>query len=276
MKRSRVGYIVAFAGLVSVLALIACPGGSVDPEDVWTAMLKPCAKADQLGKDVLYFGTSNDNGPGTLWLKLASGAFQPAASFPSIVPKPDDQATVIDRGANAGCQGKSVQTKSADGSLGLSTNVVTASANVSASFKLAKSVTIGATKFRWESVFTIPYISQVTSLPAGNPIKVAFLSGQYFVETRALHVFGLTADLGYAKSVADSLKASFTGADKVAIGKASTTLQWTGANSDTLHITADDFFIAGELAQYTMSGLSSGNGTLVKLAVPAKATVQPK
>lgn len=237
---------------VAVSSLAGC--GTNDAKSAWNDVVKKCAASDLTAKTVLYFGPTNNVGPGSIWREGPEGGYRLRWTDKDLTWA----SNVVQPGGPLACEGKVVADFSGKASVGLTSLVAPASGELAGDLKRARTISAKANALAWDTIKEGPYEQHVNNLPQDSGVKQELHSGTRLVMVRALRVSGFTADLTFSQSDAASLKAKFNGEITSGVdAELSAGLSATWTNDTTLKISASDFYIAGELGQYTSTGFAT-------------------
>jgi hypothetical protein len=253
MSAKRKTYLaVAFVVVVASFTL-GCDG-SKDAKAVWNNGLKKCAVNDQIGPNVVYFGPSNALGPGTIFQKFSDGGIQVSHLADSygaqklLAPaKPFDCASNYSTSFKLGGSATLPSTIPVSGSL---------SANLSS----ARTVDVTATNLIWDQLIVGDYRSLVNALLETNDVKKDLLENHELVLSRALRVSGMKATLQFTNDAGAAAKLQIPNGSVISKSKDTSApvelnVSWQGNTQLTL-TAQSDFYIAGELRNYTATGLA--------------------
>jgi len=232
---------------ISVLAVACVPH---DARAIWTQVVKKCAKNDLIGSDVLYFGPSNADGPGTVFQPFQSGGTQ-ESHLPSEYIS--NVQAVIGPNQTFSCSGNTATSFSLGADVPVETTLPV-SGSVAVNLKRASKVTVSADSLAWVSLVTGPYKDLVISLNDSSTVKKDITQNGHLVLSRALSVKGMKAELEFSSSVGADVKAkvpNVTGDKGIAVTSA-----WDGTTKLTISAPTD-FYIAGELRKWEAGGLAA-------------------
>lgn len=231
-----------------------------DAKSTWTEVLSKCAVSDVNGTKMLYFGPSNNLGPGSIWVSDdAEGGYRIRYSLANL-PKPQ---TFVNVGTSFQCSGTSTTTLTGSGSIDAAVSVLPVSADVAVDLKRAKSVTVSVGSASWDDVLGGPYEAYIKALPATNQARVELETGSRLVLIRALKITGFSTKMTFDTNVTPSLKAKYSGPLPTGVsGQLGANLSASWDDSNTLTITSnDDFYIEGKLSQYKTTGLAAAGAS---------------
>lgn len=236
-------------GLCVVVAS-ALGGCKQDAKALWTNVLQNCAVSDFNSPNVLYFGTSNTIGAGSILRLEDDKAYHlryDLTADPKIV-------TFVTRGVPSACNG----TSSGNFTLqfGVNGNTPAGAASIAGQLQNATNVSVNATSASWDTLQEGPYDSYINSLPPDNPLRHNELdSGDDLVVFRALRISGFSATLTFNQNDYLNLKKDPAAVQKTLSDSIGGSVNISFTSDDKLVITtAGDFYIGGELASYKPAG----------------------
>jgi hypothetical protein len=244
--------------LASLLAL--APGGCAAglSTSSRTADIGDCAADDLATGQVVFFGLSDNLGPGTIMKRYAGKGVGPAYLVGNITEDPP--SSVVHHGVDWACAlGDSVarafNANSAVGILPVDTAL---------NAKLARASHIGVTvdSVRWDDLLAAPYRAAIDQ--SSDPrLKADLLRGGYLVESRALVANGIRVTAKFEESVGTSVKAALgEGRKTLRQGKVTAVVDLTWKDTTTLTITApSEVYIAGRLMKLAVGSSPSAVGT---------------
>jgi len=240
--------------LLFMLTIPSCDGG--DARSIWADIVKKCATSDLLGSDVLYFGPSNDIGPGSIWRKNTDGGYNVRWLLSNVST---DDTSLVHSGQTFTCSGQVTSSSKISPSATLESSVSPLTGSVAADFDKAKKVTVTINSVQWAELVEGPYETKVGSLDASNAVKMDLGTGNRFVIERALKINGMTADLEFSHDDGLNLKSKYSGPiGSLGTGKVGAGLSADWKGDTTLHLVSTaDFYIAGQLSPWSSMGLSS-------------------
>lgn len=259
--------------LITCIFLCLLMSGCDDAKDAWSSVLKKCSASDLNGSKILYFGPSNNVGPGSIWRTGPDGGFKLRYSTAKL----PGEKKFMNLGTQFNCAGSNVTNFDIKASAALTSSLTPMSIEVSNDFKKAKKIEVSVNAISWDSVEEGPFESYIKSLPALDEVREDIGKGGRLILYRALRVSGYSATLEFSNEDASALKAKYSGVLPSNIsGEASANLtaSWT-SNTKLKIISTSDFYIAGELAPYTTTGFSSANDKLAfkSIEIPKESTI---
>lgn len=246
---------VLIATFVAVITM-GLSGCKQDAKAAWNDIVKKCAKSDLNGSKVLYFGPSNNVGPGSIWRVPEGGGYRLRWTLGDM---PGSEVALLP-GNEVSCAGVAKTDFSGKASAGLLTSVTPASGEAAVEFGRARKITANADSLSWDILKEGPFEQYVRELPATSSIKQELGTNTRLVAVRALRVKGFSAELEFSASQAASLKAKYQGQLPAQLtGELNLGLEGTWVNETTLKIAAKDFYIAGELGKYEAAGFAAAD-----------------
>jgi len=237
--------LVAVATVIAIVFLTGCKN---DARSIWNEGLKQCSNNDLLGPNILYFGPSFSDGPGTVLVKFSSGGI----GISHLANEYLDTNLLI-YGASFDCNIDYAKTNGLSGSFDLS-KVLSIPVSVAAKLSKAQSISVTSTNLRWVELNVGKYKELVKNgLANQQALLNDITNGQPIIE-KALLVSGLSATIEFATDLSADVKASLSG------GLAGSTnsdigfsAQWQSDNKIVIAATGN-FYIAGELHTWDNKG----------------------
>ncbi len=219
-----------FILLVMVILIVA--GASVwwyvwpqTSRQAWTAVLKNCANSDLLGKDVVYFGMSNQIGPGSIWRRANDGSFRLRYELSDIEPDPAKQAALVRLNNQVSCKGNSSSEWQIKFGLPFESGVTPVSADVGSDLRRADKVTVKVDGWAIDDLKEGAY----ETLIQNSAMKGEFSTPDRLVVENAYRIIGFSATFHFAKNISDQLRGKYKGGT-VSTDGASLQTRW---NDDT-------------------------------------------
>jgi hypothetical protein len=228
---------------IFALALGSC-SASQSAASRGAATIGDCEADDSATGQIVFFGLSDNLGPGTIMKRYTGKGIGPEYLVGSVVADPTSE--VVHHGVDWACAlgdsvGQAFNANSAVGILPVDTTL---------NAKLARAAHIGVTveSLRWDDLLAAPYREAVDQL--SDPIlKADLLRGSYLVESRALVAKGIRVTALFESSVGASVKAAL-GEGRKALKQGMVTavvdLAWHGTTALTITAPAE-VYIAGRL-----------------------------
>ncbi len=248
------------AGVVA-LALTGCSGGLSNASKT-NADLGDCAADDLATGQVVFFGLSDNLGPGTIMKRYPGKGIGPEYFVGSIVEDPT--SAVVHRGVDWACAlGDSVaRAFNANSAVG----ILPVDAALNAKLARASHLEVTVDSVRWDDLLAAPYRSAIDELSDPH-LKAALLGGGYLVESRALVAKGIRIMATFEKSTGGQVKATLgEGRRILQQGKVTASVDLTWDDATTLTITApSDVYIAGRLTNLAAEATDPSGQLLVRL-----------
>lgn len=222
--------------------------GSPSTGGATTDFVNGCADSDLNSKSVLYFGPSNQIGPGSIWSRLGpSGGYQPQWRMQDL----GVDAKVIDQGKTFACDLSKSSKLAANAGLSVISSVANASADAKADFSRGKVVNVTSKGAAWDTVVAGPYNARIKSI-ADAAIRTDIAGPNRIILRRALRLDGYRVTMDFDAAIKPEIKAKYSGKilgrETVGDVGANLTAAWT--SEDKLELTASDgVYVAGEFAQ---------------------------
>lgn len=237
-------YLTCAMALACLSACNTTPTGTIAA----TALVHGCADSDLNSKAVLYFGPSNQIGPGSVWSRLGpTGGYQPQWRLQDM----NVDSHVIDLGQPFSCELSNTSALAASASLSVLSSVANASAQAEADFSRARVVSVSASSAAWDTVIAGPYNAALQNI-ADPSIKRDVQGPQRLILRRALRLDNYHATLDFDESVKPQIKARYSGGvlGKSVVGDVGAELKanWTGDNKLEL-VATQRVYVAGEFAE---------------------------
>jgi hypothetical protein len=241
--RSLVASVLAGGLALSALALGGC-SGQLSTAPGTTSEIGDCAADDFATGQVVFFGLSNNLGPGTIMKRRLGKGVEPEYLVGDIVEDP--AAAVVHHGVDWACAlGDSVaRAFKANSAVG----ILPVDAALNAKLARASHLEVTVDSLRWDDLLAAPYRADIDQLSAPN-LKADLLGGAYLVESRALVAKGLTVTVRFERSIGASIKAALGEGRKTLVqGKVSAVVDLSWDGTTALTITApSEVYIAGRL-----------------------------
>ena len=248
------------AGLL-VLALAGCSGRLSNASRA-TADIGDCAADDLATGQVVFFGLSDNLGPGTIMKHHTGKGVGPEYFIDNIVEDPT--SAVVHHGVDWACAlGDSVaRAFNANSAVGILP--VDAALNA----KLARASHLGVTveSVRWDDLLAGPYRAAIDQL-SDPRLKADLHQGGYLVESRALVAKGIRVTALFEKSLGASVKAALgEGRKTLQQGKVTAIVDLTWDDTTELTITSrSEVYIAGRLTNLAAEATDPLGQLLVRL-----------
>jgi hypothetical protein len=180
--------------------------------DAWRKILQKCASSDEIKKDVLFFGLSNEIGSGSVWRRSDDKSLRLLFELADMFPSADARASMIAPGRTAVCGG----TASSDWSLKLglpfSTLLTRVPIDINAVLSRAKSVTVSVTGYSIEALKETNWKRAVSLLDKSDPYLVDLSAPDSLIAENVVQVSGLKAVFTFDRKIDVDVKAQFKNA----------------------------------------------------------------
>lgn len=232
-----------FFGCVLLYACANPDSGTAQKE-----FARGCADDDLNSNAVLYFGPSNQIGPGSVWSRLGqTGGYQPQWRVQDL----GVEQRVIAQGVKFQCDLSRSSKLEASAGLAVVSAVANASADAKADFSRAKVMKVTSTGAAWDTVVAGPYTVALKTLPSGAMRSDVFGPNRLILR-RALRLDGYRVLLDFDTSVKPQVKAKYTGKllGRETLGDVGAQFSANWTSDDKLELTAgDSIYVAGEFAE---------------------------
>jgi hypothetical protein len=234
--------------LIAALVFGTASCSTPNATDSTQQFVDSCAVSNLNSKSVLYFGPSNQIGPGSVWSRLGdAGGYQPQWRMQDL----GVDTQVIAPGQRFTCDLTNNSKLTASAALSVISSVAGASADTSADFSRGKVVNISSTGAAWDSVVAGPYNLKLKAI-ADPGIRADIAGPNRIVLIRALRLDGYRVTLDFDASVKPAIKAKYSGniIGKDVVGDVGANFAAAWTSDDKLQLTAaDGVYVAGEFAQ---------------------------
>lgn len=254
----RVRRALVVAGIAGVMCVEGCSGNStVTPGKIFVDM---CADDQLKSSAVLYFGPSNQIGPGSVWARLgAKGGYQPQWRTEDLNL---NYAKVVQSGKPFPCDLSLLTTFTAGGGLSILSPAANVSAEVKADFARAKTIVVSAREAAWDMIVAGPYLIHLNGI-SDSSIKSDVFGKNRLVVRRALRLSGYRALLDFGSNLTPEIKTKYEegklGPKVIGDVGAQLNAKWT--NDEKLELTAmDNVYVAGEFAELINGEFASTKG----------------
>lgn len=243
-------------GLVSALVAAFVLYKIFHPQDsraAWVAILGKCAKSQLFGNDVLYFGASNEIGPGSIWRQNSDGSIRLRYELSDLVPDSAKRMELIHPNNAVSCGGDSTSKWEVQLGLPFDGTVAPVSADVSADLKRADGVTVSVTSYAVDELKEGPY---ETMIREDDALQDEFTAPDRVIVENAVRIEGFSAKFTFSKSIAEQLKGKYT-SKLVALQGANLQSQWSDDTTLTMK-TPGTFYLLAAFGKLT--GTSNKEG----------------
>jgi hypothetical protein len=244
-------------GSLFVVALAGCSAGlSAAPGT--TGEISECQADDLATGQVVFFGLSNNLGPGTIMKRYPERRIGPEYLVGSIIA--DQPSTVVHHGVDWTCAlGDSVaRAFNANSAVG----ILPVDAALNAKLGRASHLGVTVDSVRWDDLLAGPYRAAVDHL-SDPRLKADLLRGGYLVESRALVAKGIRVTALFERSIGASVKAALgEGTKSLEQGKVTAIVILTWDGTTELTITApSEVYIAGQVRRFGAGRSQPADGT---------------
>jgi hypothetical protein len=208
-----------------------------DSREAWIAVLSKCASTQLIGKDVLYFGASNEIGPGSVWRRNSDGSIRLRYELSDLEPDIVKCGALVHPNNSVTCSGNSAASWEVHLGLPFEGSVTPVSGDVSADLKRADTVSVTVNGWALDELKEGPYESMIRS---NDALQDEFTATDRVIVENAVRIAGFSADFKFSKSVADELKSKYSG--KLISVNEGAHLQSQWSNDTTLTMKAPDTF----------------------------------
>ncbi|SRR6266852_7027138 len=250
------------APLVALGLFVASPAlAKTKARDAWKQVLKGCAENDLLGKDLLYFGPSNNLGVGSVLRKRQNGYGVRYRTSDLNIPS---GVKFLNEGTLAKCSGYSRRTFTLGGGANLENPIAPLNGEVSALLNRGRNVTIGVTHYRWDTLVEGPFESwfkNSADASVKDDLYAPAASGHdpRYVVIKALWISGFTAEVTFDSRVGADVKGKIPPGPVEASNLGfNAMVKWEG-NEKLMIESIEPFFIVGEIAEFAPAGGIRGN-----------------
>ena len=258
MRESKSMFVVGFVG--AMLSLGGCNSNPATAQKETKEFTEVCAKDELQSKGVIYFGPSNQIGPGSIWERLGeNGGYQPRWRTEDLNIDP---AKVVQLGKAFPCDCSKNAKLTADVGISVISLVANVSADLKADFERARTIKVSASETAWDTVVTGPYQVQLKTI--ADDFKRNDVSGENrLVVRRALRLSGYKALLDFDMNFAPTMKAKYYGMKlgPKTVGEAGAQFNAKWTTDEKLELSAaDNVYVAGEFAELKNGEFRSTRG----------------
>jgi len=233
--------------LAMMFVLSSCSGPSM--REVYERVLVPCSVSDLQGT-LSYFGPANNLGPGTV-LRIQEKGYGLSFRLQRLITDQTVRDEMINISNRGKCEGSVSLKKKIAGKLGGESLGI--EANLGFELKKAEKMSAEISSFRWVDLEQSAFENAVDETDSNSSYKRELATGTRYVVTRALLVKGLIVSYEFSIAAAADVKAKYPDLN------IDTALDAFWKNDTTLKIrVTDEFYIAGEIRNYTETGLAGG------------------
>jgi hypothetical protein len=232
-----------------------------------------CDADDFATGKVVFFGLTNNLGPGTIMKRYAGNGIGPEVPIGSLVADQTSASAVVHRGVDWTCAlGDSLaRAFNANGALG----ILPVDADRSAKLARALRIDVTVDSVRWDDLLVGPYRVMVDRLSDAG-VKADLLGGRDLIVSRAFAAKGIKITALFDRSTGASAKAALgEGAHTFTQGKvtAIVNLGWEGTTKLVM-TTPSEVYIAGQFRRFGTGISRSGDGTMEATDPPVQRLVR--
>jgi hypothetical protein len=230
-----------------------------------------CDADDFATGKVVFFGLTNNLGPGTIMKRYAGNGIGPEVPIDSLVADQTSASAVIHRGVNWTCAlGDSLaRAFNANGALG----ILPVDAAMSAKLARAFRIDVTVDSVRWDDLLAGPYRAVVDHLSDAS-LKADLLGGRTLMVSRAFAAKGIKVTALFDGSTGAGAKAALGEGPRIFTeGKvtAAVNLAWEGTTKLVM-TTPAEVYIAGQFRRFGAGTSPAGDGT-VEATDPSRQTL---
>jgi len=205
-------------------------------------------------KSLLYFGPSNNTGPGSVWRKQAEGGYALRFDLVKAIPDENKRALLVTKGTSSSCSGSTLSDLNLNVGLMVSSTVSSVNGNLTAALGMASKSEVTARAWRLDLINEFDYERWLASDEASD-FRKDIVDGEKWKSRRimnaAVAVEGFTAVLTFNSGAQAEVKAAFPNESTPINGNI--TAKWTESNTLAV-VTEGEFYIAGRLVKVNADG----------------------
>lgn len=253
---------MGYKSIVTVSMALSLTLSGCQQDDVsaaWYDVLKKCVAADQLGSSLVYFGPSNNIGPGALWRKADDGGLFVRYVLADAIPVEEERNAIIIRGEEANCKGTTKTSWSLKPSLLVEMEAAPVTGDLAIDLNKARNVTVGVNSWSLDQIKEGPFETWLRRNPENE--YVADATGESrLVMVRAVRVIGFSTMLEFSRNDALELKTKYSG-PTLSTGQLGVGMSATWTSETTLELTSTkNIYIAGEMVSLKAGGFGALSG----------------
>jgi BON domain len=167
-------------------------------EAAWTTVLSKCNETQELGKNMLYFGMSNQIGPGSVWRRETDGSIRLRLALTDLEPDEKKRSAIVQRNNTAACSGSNSTSWSLHAGLPFSGLAAPVSGDVTEDLRRADTVTVTINGWGMDVLKETLFEKLVSTLqePA---FQREFASGELLIAENVVRVDGMTAAFSFSR-----------------------------------------------------------------------------
>ncbi len=249
-----------FAVLILSSNLFGC--GGADVVKSWDDVLSKCAESDLMGDSTLFFGMSNNVGPGSIWRATKEGGYGIRWLTSDLDPDLDSPPQFVHPGVVSSCQGNRKVLIGFSATALLETKVAPLEVGLVGALNKARDVTVEIDGWSLDQIREGPFERWATSLD--DDIREEFGTGKSLVMVKAVKVSGISVVMSFDTTTSAELRAKLPD-PVVKLGDLGASMEAKWKSDSELQLKSNQpFYIVGEL-----SALRKGGGG----RFPASGTV---
>jgi hypothetical protein len=199
--------------LLALVLGVAAPSRAMaaDATDIWKKVLKNCAKSQQIGSQVLFFGISNQLGPGSVWRFETDKSIRLRFRLSDAFSSPDVQQRLVALNGVSTCSGNSNTKWDLKLGLPFSTGVTPIALDVSAELSRAKKIEVSIEGFAIDNLVEVPWLEAFTNLPQDSTYRKELTLPGRVVAGNVVKVIGLKTTFTFGSKLSAEVKAKYKG-----------------------------------------------------------------
>lgn len=239
--------LISFAGLVSANS----------PTKMWVKIISDCAPTQAIGKNILFFGLSNDVGPGSVWRYASDKSLRIKFELSDAFPATTDQDRLITKGNFNPCANNSATDWDIKLGLPFSINADSISADIGAVLSSATHVKVSLTGVGTDLLKETKWKHAFAALTPPNEYADALLEPDGLLAENAVKVKGMTMVFTYDRALGVDIQAKFK-TKSFSVTDAGTA---AGTSSSSSRGSADGGQRSGANSSSSSGGLSASEGS---------------
>jgi hypothetical protein len=225
--------------------------------DAWNQVFADCGKSDLFGSRMLYFGPSNNVGPGSVWRRESDGSLRLRFELADAIPDNGKRAKLIRVNDAAKCDRN--KKRSWNISLGLPFVNRLVDAALSAEFGRAQKATVSIKGYAVDLLKEVPFkiALQDKSIPAEYRDDLS--KDDRIIFENSIRISGLQVELEFEPKVGAEVRGKYKGQQfNTGDEGAKLSVKWSGDSKVTLE-TEQDVYIGGVAGKWRdVLGLEEG------------------
>lgn len=231
----------------AVLATAALAGCQEDIAASWNDIISKCAKTDLLGNSYLFFGMSNNVGPGSVWRATDTDGFNLRWLPKDLDGTIDIPPSFVQLGSTSNCSGQSKTLVKFSPSLLLESKLSPATGELKAALKAAREVTVNVDGWSFDQLREGPF--EVWSGSLSDDKLMDLREGNRLVMVKAIKISGISADLEFDRDLSSEVRAELAESE-LKIGTLGVAFQADWESTTSLKLRSNSpFYIAGEFSR---------------------------